>query len=1567
MALVQDSNLIGTIEDPYESAASSEEQVVSDSFAASAMGSGGNDPEPVYNQIQDEYRALGSSPTVEAVRGAEDNREALERNDVVHELSANPTSTPEQIEYAARAAVALDQSPTDLMMSYSAQVAAIDLSLSGNERQREDDRADPIYSRVDQLRAKAHLLQREVYSPAEDFDSAGYTSGIGASAGAVVDFLGAVLPFNEAKSVYAVARAVGLDPSPANMLAYGNLKKKVIRKMKSTVGVEREVLVSKAKIALQEHSGYLGDNHFLRKLLSEEFTVHMDDKAWWHVVDNLVGVIDVLGVTQFGAMTAKQVARSGLAGLNNANTAVRAKIAVAKGSPLDSVKTANPHVAAKMATDAILDESGQVAKKMGTTREKIIEDYAMPNIVPTGSKITVVEGMPSNVLKATLNTRAKLTEALHRATPDITNVLTKAEITAAKAKVLKSFESFFKTRTNTASSNLEILEDKMTLTAQFQADEYGGWKSIQDLFDDVTNKKGAQSVEDVTVWHRATDSDDYIDVTNDLADMHARSLAGDVGDFTYSVKFDIPISPEWKHALPDDAVIAGMGWFSKYMQGAQAFNKDIRSGFFVAVDKVGQLNKDMGNAVKESFSNVGGKGINLYKKNKDYDAVIQTLQEGAIEEKWYNPQELLHKGFTENQMTAYYGFKEVSDAAYQAAAHDMWKTLNAEGMSSLTFPSKRGDEITGIFGRGLSVEEAQGISRGQPLVAYNPVTGKTTRIGDSASVAKLYGSGKRIATPRGGEAGKAGSFSDDGQNFYNYLIVNESQGARIEKLTQFPTPYRDGHYFRSYTDDNFIIRYTSPNSTLNGVTDIGIGKAVGVVKNRHQAELFIKGEIDRLGSDIANYEIKPGAKWHEGRMQSSDDWDLIQAASLNSNRARGEHLRGLDDKLAQVENPIDSLGRTISAVSSRIGKRDVVEANQQQWVKTYGEIFDTRGWPSGTREELKSHIDSVVSGSVGKKRQGKEALAYYDYIVMNKGIGAPISDKWRSWVFHSMSNSDSVLLQSVAPSMAHLAGFVNPALKIKQSAFLFWLAWNPIKQLILQPSQIVNMISTHPKYMGSAFVPELSALTAEAIGGKGGVLGKQLLKELDASGIAKNIDHHQWINQSQAAKLASGDAVKPFSVRQTIHKIGKVPQKMGFEAGEKANQVMHWLVARNEYKLANPGADLLAKKHSDQILARSRDLSGSMNAAGKFGYQGWGTMTGESLSAVMQFMSHSHKMLQMIVPQKIGGARFLTPAQKTRLAVGNTALAGAGLWPFVNALLDHVQAENPELEMGPDLNRVVQRGLIDHTLNKMIGVTFGEDVDIQFASAYTPTGGIEMFASNIYQSITNDPMRQWDFVAGIGAVSSIAKTIEDINTFWRTEDELYDTPEKIAKTMIAAAELSSGVSNARKAYFIHSMGKVVSKNGTVQDEANFTEMVVKVMGLPLGSEGTYRDLIDVSQTQRERYQSIQTDVRQMHRSLNRMFLGSDLTVEEQEIAYNSMLARWYPDMNDRVHAYKESVKLRQKDILDGVDSIALRTMTKAMSSGDLNEMREVARKHPRHTPAIGVFLDALTKPNTGEQ
>jgi len=460
----------------------------------------------------------------------------------------------------------------------------------------------------------------------------------------------------------------------------------------------------------------------------------------------------------------------------------------------------------------------------------------------------------------------------------------------------------------------------------------------------------------------------------------------------------------------------------------------------------------------------------------------------------------------------------------------------------------------------------------------------------------------------------------------------------------------------------------------------------------------------------------------------------------------------------------------------------------------------------------------------------------------------------------------------------------SPTTWFKARAFDAYLALNPLRQFVVQGHQASLLAANFTKYVASQkLAQDVMAIHAVMLLGDkvGEVKGleklvgmkaseaKALAEEYRKTGFDASIDRNNLVENGLDHLVDTEHLARTKQLYKTV--VG-ASRKVGFDAGERINIMSSWLAHRN--KALEDGKDITSKRVKDEIMAKARNYTFNMNAAGDMPYNK------NSLALLFQFMQVPHKaMLQMT-------NRALSPKERIKLGAYNAVMlplpVGIG-----HSLISTFEIED---ENARDF---IANGLEGLLLNKMAQLMFDDDTRVDFSSlaAVDPNAPYELIhgllTSDISEILANAPaLSLWG-----GYNPRMTNIIKETYNFV-TEPQDISLEESLA-LMNTFATFSSGYANMSKSFrelFVQEYDRRYSTSGAISD-GNITtpEKIAKILGFGSLEEAYIREtksqLYKASQEARE-------DVKTWYTTQKQLAAKKGINMDNPEWQSHMMRAFW---------------------------------------------------------------------------
>lgn len=1444
--------------------------------------------------VRAELEQDGESATLSRIKQFIAQDEDLIRQETISQMLSDPNISAEETQQALMGYVSMRGGEIDLQEEFQTTIAISDSS----ETEEEASVQDSIVNNLEKI-----TLYREQKNKAVNAQVATWDDSTG---GALVDFAGILVPFMEQENVADFKKALGMDTSVLEWFFTG-VQKEQIRDALIRMPEDKRIEATKKLVqAIDKESGvWLHDNDMAKMYYLEDLLEEGGYPDWMFWVDNLVGVLDVVGLG---------------AGMKRLARTYKISSSISPNSPVGIASIANPREASNMMADALSDESGRVAEAIGATKEDIVGSV-MPK--PVGADL---EGAPDAVIKRMERLDAQADDLSGR-TGAQNLVYKDAEVEASRDEAWKYLEgitgmTFRLGMSNYASSGTKYLakgETGFDINAIYGANEVSGWKTLHGAKNAATKSLGKE--QPVEFFVRDPSTNKLFNVKTEAA------KAVEDGDYYVQFNYTHTYDPKLVSSFGADAVtrLGSFPVIGKYMQDAVSrFDGWIKNGALVYSDQAAGVEKQAMSLVEKEL-------LNLPRDSKL--KVLDAIEIGSKEEKNWSYVELKARfGMDEDEALGYLSFRRTQDLLWELQNKEMYKDLRTKGLDSLYIGGKN----TGLFAKKIDESEAKRIQDGGPsVVIYDPQNHKSLSI-SREDLAKHYA--------KGGSVARLNQPVYVGHNKYSYVLTDLSPykgGATTLKPTsRTPLAYKQGYYQRFY-DEHYFIKKIYNNGKVDGkAVEGGTEETVAAAGSVTDAEDLINTLRSETADDTIRFEWRRGRELDDSSRESAD-WDLLASKGLLSARRRGEALKGVEE-LAKVQDPLQSLVRGARAVSRKVALGGWLDVTKQRWVKSFPEVAVDGLFPKSVEA-----IRDAAKGSPISNKNLNEAIAIFEYVKMMENVPSKLSKKWQGLALDIAESLEK------APALAKGARAIaqgNPIKTIKTSAYAAFIALNPLRQFPMQASQLMQTIAIDPTYLLSGRMTKDVGALALGMGGMNkmgaklmGVSEKEynaIFKNFRDSGMPHSIDQNLFIEgvvtkadeQLSHRSLASRAAAVPYQVGKGAYDAAK---RVGFDAGEWTNIAGHWLVAYRRWLKNNPGGDIKSQRAIDEIGLDARQLSYAMNRGGKVGYQGYPTSAfSELMSVPLQFFSVPHKAIMSMTSSKA-----LTKQEKWKLASLNLALFGGAGLGFVafNDMLDGAR-DAWGIEMPEDAWVIAKGGFIDYALSAAINHTIEEDPSgvkdtFKFAENLAPTGGGLTPLANILEGFFNKPIAEAVAGASGNVASRIWKAAQQTSVIMQKTD--WSTPEKLSAGMETLAMVTGGWSNYYKAKFALKTGMMVSSTGQQNVEVSRAGAIMKLFGIQTAREEAYYSTI---MKQADMNKALKEDAKKLYESL-RALHSREMSDDnfELELAMYRHVWNIYDDPQEIAIITRELKKQLEFDRDANGTNLAYDIAKRAIGGGDIGE------------------------------
>ena len=1320
--------------------------------------------------------------------------------------------------------------------------------------------------------------------------------------GLLKNFADLMTPFSEWIHIDRLSRK--LDPTDPNRAIMMGSQKAQLFKQIEQVPVEKRAAFTEHVIQMVKDNPNLifpGSNNLESMDILQKMLIDNDYSNTDKWIDNATNVLDAIGVGGLVAgakkvVTAGRVASEateafGAAKLTDLGTDAtklekgayragqsvsdamanaRAKVIrsdVKPTAPAQIMKDANPDAARAMHDMVATDATGDAAKPLyGTTKEEALGKDLLPEPkLADGVDNKVVQHGP----QFPENAWAKEVR-----TTDGQTYVTAPEMTTARAKVADGLENIDGMH-HPESMTIELNDDGSTTFTTMYRPMDSGYKTAEQALQSATRSFAhyGATPEDFTLYARQGDK--WVETTQQelaarkaLRDQFVKAkkrIPDDLKDIDYAVGFKY----NWK-MHPDELSVDKLftvkrnlldylppGWMARNEQGsltqhlfdaASVLDKQIVNPASVAVDKSVALHK----AYLDSFKPFveGYKGLNKERRFKMADYINDANFNGIK----FDPVDLKARGFSDAEITTLQHWREGNDTMWYGANSDMVKTLRSRGFKVFVDNANDTTLVVRPVGRGAVSERTH---------FYNSATDAIENL-TKEQLDKVYEDGGQFAKLSEPMQLKNGQWIDT-------LIVpsNGEQYLRNLKDEEKVLNYRDGYYPVMY-DANFFLQRSVK------LADGTMSEAKTVASAKHRKDGVNLLERMQQEQPDANFELVPERARkarEEGNIQQGG-WNIGVSSGLSMQRVRGEQLAdaGVNfEKMgkANLVDPLEAIAQQTRQLSTRISMRDYLDTMKNRWIQQYGKDLelpkDMYGSPT-----FPSKITDIKSTLTGPRKNLADARTMFNYVHhLENGYINTIDNEFKAlmnWGADLVSGDSN--LSKAAEGFLRDFGATRPTSEFKGAVFKLFLAANPLRQLIIQAHQDIQLLDLAPKYFLGPLQMDMYRIGKAARGATDDAEAMDMLKELRRSGMLQAVDSNNLVRQD-AMRLADLNAAQ--KIGSAVSAPLRWSQRLGFDTAEQSVLVTSWLVHRHLFLEGLKTS--ITRRQYDEIAGQARAFTYNMNRAGDMPYNQ------NSLNVVFQFLQVPHKAFLQPLTN-----RSLSPVARAQLLAFNGLMYGVPAGLVGNTVLANMQ---------PGVIRdSLVNGLEDTLLNALLTTVSGVKQNIDFAGSLSPYNITNMgdfirtlATGQIGKSIVNAPASSLFFGGNPRLTEAFKTTMRYFHFFDDYKDPKLDT--KLSDVAIAACSLFSGCSNAFKARYAMKTGQAISSLGNITDadvtklEAAFMEAGFQTR-MQSGARQANQDLQNYQGTNGASW--TESDVRIWYNELKRQLARRDLTVRDQDLA-----------------------------------------------------------------------------------
>ncbi len=765
------------------------------------------------------------------------------------------------------------------------------------------------------------------------------------------------------------------------------------------------------------------------------------------------------------------------------------------------------------------------------------------------------------------------------------------------------------------------------------------------------------------------------------------------------------------------------------------------------------------------------------------------------------------RGWSGDEIEAIKVWRRFWDAHYFLENYDLVRTLNAQGYqifdsAGTTLYAKRLEKNTTIAGtfnpQGTQVVGGQGV--------YNPATASVTTL-TKQEIDDLYNTGGFIAKLR--------RPTDFNGVTAEIMMVRNTPTEFLRKVRDTDTVlnYRPGYFQIQYNAPKFVDEVLERGN--NG--EVTKFKTVAVSPDTLTAEVFksrmsaTSGKEYRVRSDDRAF-TKDSDGW----------WDVNSANGRIAQRQRGKLLEAADgvNQLgdgSHVLNPVDSAMRAARSISGRVVTRPVLEAAKARAMQQYAEHFPSNGmgsirWPRNY-SEIGSTGDVVGPGV----RDARTAWEYVNYL--ENGYINGMDNLFKSLLtvtaerLGELSKKfDSKLLAATERGVNNLnEASGGPVSLTKNFVFTAYIGTNVLRQLIVQPHQVVRTFAYNPVgWMKGTVEKYAASYIGKIAGAKLSPEYEQFAKFVDDTGLLSNVDKQNLVRGVLTdAAHSSNRAVR------VAGKAVNLPRRIGFDMGEMGNMLGHSAAVYDKFKRA--GKNMSDKAVIDEAVGEISAISYGMNFAEDMPYNQ------TTAALVLQFMQIPHKAFLQVTNRRID------KGTRARLLAGDVLLWGPPTLLISDLMGGDILPDDPENPLRIWALEGLESMLYNEMFNKFWDDTPEDKTRVDFSSLapFDISGwmkvGAAVMEGGLEQVVLSSPAANLLFKDG----SKAERAILSLGRYFNVVDDSDMYPEQAIDVLDNFMHIMSGYSNAAKAVALINAEKRLNDYGNVVE--NKTEVVERWM------------------------------------------------------------------------------------------------------------------------------------------
>ena len=1307
----------------------------------------------------------------------------------------------------------------------------------------------------------------------------------------VADFAQMFVPFME----QAMVNNIDMDDENWPFLLMGSAKADIAKTLRR-MPPERRLAAAKAfaDIVNSNSSLFSADqNDMIRVgMLSNAFDTHSytsEDEF----IDNFISVLEFGGLFSVPVKALTKGVASATSKLARTAKARFTRAGVLPTSPIENAKQFNQKKAKEMHDAILADETDEAAQQFaGTTREQYLADSELPQIHNADG--TVIANTVDPNLKRIVEKDGAIIwsdEAKGQSRLKVTNDFIRASSADIRANM----------------SSVSNADDGMTFHAVYGPAE-NGWKNAEEAIETmaynlrdfgvdksafkILGKQTDGTYKQVTLEElgaMSTIREVSMKMSKGKQPRNIRVVSRDPADFLIQIDYKHKFNPmnisdpknmEARFNL-FDRVKNFMG--NQYtgslsrnlLDPMSLINKSITQGASVAVDKASAVERVVLDLAVELFAKPFNK-MTPAKQDLLYDIIKQQNKEQRVLTK----QELIAQGLNGEEIRTLEGFRTVQDNLYYLENKDLATTLRNQGNKVLV--DKQGTKLIGKERARLDVDTNK-------ATIYDADAGKMLDKTDFNSV-KHYDDGGTIVELRRPQ-------KIDGKMVTHVVTRNKPSGSytRAIGLDETVLNYRQGYYKVKYDAPIFITK-----QVLDDAGNVLYVKTIGTAQSTKEAQMLVakrqsadSATWNNAGTQESIYRFRDDVKNDPDMNPQDIEMDLAMGGGRSSQKFRGQRLEdsneNIDTTAQHIAGPVDSMVQAARGLASRTTMRPYIDGVKSRFIDAYKtELMKDKFGKVRFPRNMDELNTMLKERGEDLSELGADMRANFEYInYLENGYRNALDEAWKG-AFNVVAKMMGQKSAKAERAAYWIADNTAPTQVGKNLAFNMYLALNPLRQIIVQGHQAVQLAAIHPKYFATGLAGDFAKMTALRSGMSPELAAKLnivkgenprtaaqlklLHQEYMDSGIPSAIDKQSLVagNLTEATEYAQYTKSRSIvgSVGKGAAKVLRGARKIGFDVGEDVNMSTAWLSMRNA-KAEKLGRFELSAKELEEVSAEARNFTFNMNAAGDLPYNQ------SFLSIPMQFLQVPHKAAMQLLANNA-----LTAPQKVQVAAYSMFMYAPAGTVLTQWLGDDFFEGVPN-----PVRSVIEDGAEAAALNGFFSWASGDDVDVDWTSLAPYDAGLLGFTTALFNTdlntfYTESPSGQ--LFSANGRVNVLAQSVGSlINPY-----DGHETSQDFLNTVQAFLKLSSGYSNVAKAEYAIRTGQALSSRGDVIDsDVSKLEGMLIAAGFPTkDSSWKYK----TTMLKADRMKAVKEDAKAHYDNIRRNLVGQDVNNKSHDFAKRAM-------------------------------------------------------------------------------